>query len=46
MRVLRWMCGHMRKDKIRNEDTRGKVGVSEIEGNMRENQLRWFGHVK
>ena len=46
IRMLRWMCGHTRNDKIRNEDIRGKVGVAEIEGNMRENRLRCFGHVQ
>ncbi|KAM1503592.1 hypothetical protein ACFXTO_028813 [Malus domestica] len=40
MRMLRGMCGHTRNDKIENEDIRGKVGVAEIEGNMRENRLR------
>ncbi|KAM1099117.1 hypothetical protein TB2_005635 [Malus domestica] len=46
MRLLRGMCGHTRKDKIGNEDIRGKVGVAEIEGEMRENRFRCFGHVQ
>ncbi|RXI07875.1 hypothetical protein DVH24_014441 [Malus domestica] len=46
IRMLHWMCGHTRNDKIRNEDIRGKVGVAEIKGKMRENRLRWFGHVQ
>ncbi|KAM1765238.1 hypothetical protein ACFX11_004391 [Malus domestica] len=46
MRMLRWMCGHTRKDKIRNEDIQGKVGVVEIVGKLRENRLRWFGHMQ
>ncbi|KAM1208569.1 hypothetical protein ACFX2J_014210 [Malus domestica] len=36
MRMLRGMFGHTRKDKIGNEDIRGKVGVAEIEGNERK----------
>ena len=31
MRMLRWMCGHTRKDRIRNEVIRNKIGVVPIE---------------
>ena len=40
------MCGHTRKDKIRNELIRNKVGVVSIEKKMRETRLRWSGHVR
>ncbi|XP_070026581.1 uncharacterized protein [Nicotiana sylvestris] len=46
MRMLRWMCGHTRKDKIMNEVIREKVGVASMEDKLRESRLRWFGHVK
>ncbi|KAL6495006.1 hypothetical protein OROGR_030925 [Orobanche gracilis] len=34
------------KDRVRNEIIRTKVGVTCIENKMRENRLRWFGHIK
>ena len=28
IRMLRWMCGNARRDKVRNEDIRTKIGVA------------------
>ncbi|KAM3199099.1 hypothetical protein P3L10_034251 [Capsicum annuum] len=46
IRMLRWMCGLTRGDRVRNETVREKVGVTPVECKMREARLRWFGHVK
>ena len=35
MRMLRWMCGHTRLDRIRNEYIRQKVRVAPIDEKMR-----------
>ena len=45
MRLLCWMCGNTRRDKVRNKDIRTDIGVVSIEEKMRENRLRWFDHV-
>jgi len=45
MHMLRWMCGNTRRYKVRNKDIRTKISVASIEEKMRENRLRWFGHV-
>ena len=42
----RWICGHTRLDRIRNEVIRDKIGVTSIENKIREARLRWFGHIR
>ncbi|KAG5588085.1 hypothetical protein H5410_048519 [Solanum commersonii] len=46
MGMLRWMCGHTKSDKIRNEVIPEKVGVASVVDMLREARLRWLGHVK
>ncbi|KAD3068294.1 hypothetical protein E3N88_36174 [Mikania micrantha] len=45
-RMLRWMCGHTRLDRIRNEVFRERLQVANISDKVREGRLRWFGHVR
>ncbi|KAF3624030.1 hypothetical protein FXO37_31574 [Capsicum annuum] len=45
MRILHWMCGHTRGDRVRNDIIREKVGVASVEDKIQEGRLRWFGHV-
>ena len=45
MKMLRFAMGVTRKDKIRNEHIRSTVKVEELGMKMREDRLRWYGHV-
>ena len=40
MRMIRWMYGHTRLDKIRNEVIRDKIGVTFVEDKIRDARLR------
>jgi hypothetical protein len=45
MKMLRWMSGVTRKNRIKNEYVRGIIGVASIVDKMRENRNKWFRHV-
>ena len=45
MRMLRWMCGVTRKDKIRNEHIRGTTKVVQASRKITERTLTLYGHV-
>ena len=46
MRMLRWMMGIKRIEKIRNEEIRARAGVANISEKIREVRLRWLSHVE
>jgi hypothetical protein len=44
--MLRWCCRHTRRDRVRNDDIRNRVGVAPIEEKLIQHRLRWFGYVQ
>jgi hypothetical protein len=45
MRMLRWICGHTRLDRVRNDDIHDRLGVTPIEEKLINHRLRWFVHA-
>ena len=45
MRMLRWMSGVTKLDRIWNEIIRGTTKVGEISKKVQESRLKWYGHV-
>jgi hypothetical protein len=46
MRMLRWICGHTRRDQVQNDDICEKLGVTPVEEKLVQHRLRWFGHMQ
>ncbi|VDP34785.1 unnamed protein product [Heligmosomoides polygyrus] len=45
IRMLKWACGWTRRDRVRNEDVRAVMKTAPIQLKMREQRLRWYGHI-
>ena len=45
MRMLRWMSGVIKLDRIRNARNRGVTKVAEMSKKVQESRLKWYGHV-
>jgi hypothetical protein len=46
MRMLRWICGQTRRDRVRNDDIRERLGVAPLEEKLMQHRLRWFEHMQ
>jgi hypothetical protein len=46
MRMLRWICGHTRKDRVWNDDLCERLGVAPVEEELMQDRLRWFEHIQ
>ena len=40
--MLRWICDHTRRDRVRNDDIRDRLGVAPIEEKLVQHRLRWL----
>ena len=45
MRMLRWMSGVTKLDRIRNERIGGTTKMGEMSKKVQESRLKWYGHV-
>ena len=45
MKVMRFVLGKTRMDRVTNEAIRNTLKVGELRGKLRETRLRWYGHV-
>ena len=46
LKMVRWALGVTRKDNKRNEYVRGTAKIAKLGDKLRNERLRWYGHVK
>jgi hypothetical protein len=44
--MLQWICGNTKRDRVRNDDIRERLGVALVEEKLVQHRLRWFGHIQ
>jgi hypothetical protein len=44
--MLRWIYGNIRRDRVRNDDIRERLGVALVEEKLVQHHLRWFDHIQ
>jgi len=45
MRMVRWMCGVMLKDRLPSKELRERLGIDDIALVLQQNRLCWYGHL-
>jgi hypothetical protein len=46
MRMLCWICGHTRWDRIKNDDIRDELGIASIQKKLIQHRLWWFSYIQ
>jgi hypothetical protein len=46
MRMLRWICDNTKRDRVRNDDIRERLGMSPVKEKLVQHRLRWFEHIQ
>jgi hypothetical protein len=46
MHMLRWIYGHTRRNRVRNDDIRERLEVAPVEEKLVQHHLRWFGYMQ
>ena len=46
MKICRWACGHMLRERVINDNIREPLKVEKITERCRKARQRWFVHVK
>jgi hypothetical protein len=44
--MVRWICGHTRRNRVWNDDIHERLGVAPVEEKLMQHRLRWFEHMQ